>query len=163
MIIELKNKYTLKVDDFQFRCSIGKGGIKKNKKEGDKCTPKGIFKLSKVYYRADRIKQFSCPIKKVKIQKDMGWCDDPKDKYYNKLVKIHHKIKCEKLYRNDRKYDYLIHINHNTKKIVPFNGSAIFLHLTSNYKPTAGCVAIKKNDMEILLKIIKRNTFIKIF
>ena len=67
----------------------------------------------------------------------MGWCDDPKDKYYNKLVKNHHKIKCEKLYRNDRKYDYLIHINHNTKKIVPFNGSAIFLHLTSNYKPTA--------------------------
>lgn len=162
MIITIKNKYTLKVDDFQFRCSIGKGGIRKNKIEGDKCTPKGIFKLIKVYYRADRVKQFSCPIKKIKIQKDMGWCDDPKNKHYNKLVKIHQKIKCEKLYRKDGKYDYLIQINHNTNKTVPFNGSAIFLHLTSNYKPTAGCIAIKKSDMEILLKVIKNKTFIQI-
>jgi len=163
MIIEIKNKYTLKVDDFQFRCSIGKKGIRTNKKEGDNCTPKGIFKLIKVFYRADRVEQFPCTLKKIKIKKNMGWCDDPKNKFYNKLVKISNKVKCEKLFRRDRKYDYLIQIDHNTKRIVPYNGSAIFLHLTSNYKPTAGCIAINRNDMKILLKIIKRKTFIKIF
>ena len=163
MIIELKNKYTLKVDDFQFRCSIGKKGIRTNKKEGDNCTPKGIFKLIKVFYRADRVEQFPCILKKIKIKKNMGWCDDPKNKFYNKLVKISNKVKCEKLFRRDKKYDYLIQIDHNTKRIIPYNGSAIFLHLTSNYKPTAGCIAINRNDMKILLKIIKRKTFIKIF
>ena len=163
MIIELKNKYTLKVDDFQFRCSIGKKGIRTNKKEGDNCTPKGIFKLIKVFYRADRVEQFPCILKKIKIKKNMGWCDDPKNKFYNKLVKISNKVKCEKLFRRDKKYDFLIQIDHNTKRIIPYNGSAIFLHLTSNYKPTAGCIAINRNDMKILLKIIKRKTFIKIF
>ncbi len=163
MIIEIKNKYTLKVDDFQFRCSIGKKGIRTNKKEGDNCTPKGIFKLIKVFYRADRVEQFPCILKKIKIKKNMGWCDDPKNKFYNKLVKISNKVKCEKLFRRDKKYDFLIQIDHNTKRIIPYNGSAIFLHLTSNYKPTAGCIAINRNDMKILLKIIKRKTFIKIF
>ena len=70
MIIFLKNKHTLKVDDFQFRCSIGKNGIKKNKKEGDKSTPKGTFRLNNVYYRPDRVNSFNCAIKKTKI-------DDP--------------------------------------------------------------------------------------
>ena len=163
MIIEIKNKYTLKVDDFQFRCSIGKKGIRTNKKEGDNCTPKGIFKLVKVFYRADRVEQFPCILKKIKIKKNMGWCDDPKNKFYNRLVKISNKVKCEKLFRRDKKYDYLIQIDHNTKRIIPYNGSAIFLHLTSNYKPTAGCIAINRNDMKILLKIITKKNFIKIF
>ena len=163
MTIIVKNKVTLISKGFKFRCSVGKNGFTTKKIEGDKKTPKGIFNIKYLYFRKDKIKKPTTKLKCIAIKKDMGWCDDPKDKYYNKLVKNHHKIKCEKLYRNDRKYDYLIHINHNTKKIVPFNGSAIFLHLTSNYKPTAGCGAIKKNDMEILLKIIKRNTFIKIF
>ena len=162
MIITIKNKYTLKVDDFQFRCSIGKSGIRLNKKEGDKSTPKGTFKLLKVFYRPDRVEPFSCAIKKSKIRKNMGWCDDPKNKFYNKLININKKIKCEKLFRKDQKYDYVIQIEHNTKKIIPFEGSAIFLHITTNYKPTLGCIAINKNDMRILLKLLKRRTFIKI-
>ena len=92
----------------------------------------------------------------------MGWCDDPDDKFYNKLIKINKKIKHEKLYRNDYKYDYFIELNYNKKKTIPYKGSAIFLHLTKNYKPTLGCIAINKNDMQILLKVIKKNTFIKI-
>tara|TARA_B100001027_G_C16206233_1_gene302920 strand:+ start:220 stop:711 length:492 start_codon:yes stop_codon:yes gene_type:complete len=162
MIISIQNKYTLKVDDFQFRCSIGKNGIKKNKKEGDRSTPKGIFRLSKVYYRSDRIKKFNCEIKKIKIHKYMGWCDDPKSKFYNKLINTRHKIKHEKLFRSDNKYNYLIELDYNRKKIIPFRGSAIFLHITKNYNPTAGCVAISTNDMRILLKLIKKKTFIQI-
>ena len=93
----------------------------------------------------------------------MGWCDDPKDTTnYNKLIKIKKNIKHEKLYRKDNKYDLLIPINYNTKKIRAYKGSAIFIHLTKNYKKTLGCIALKKTDLLILLKLIKKNTKIKI-
>jgi len=163
MIIKLRNKHILEIDDFQFRCCIGKNGLKKNKKEGDKSTPMGKYELGRIFYRPDRIKNFTCKIKKIEIKKKMGWCDDPTNKYYNQLINIEKKkLKCEKLYRKDSKYDILIEINYNRKKIIPFKGSAIFLHLTKNYKPTAGCIAIKKNDMEILIKILSKKNYIKI-
>ena len=88
----------------------------------------------------------------------MGWCNDSKSKFYNKEIKIQNKINHEKLYRNDHKYDYLIIINYNTKKTLPKKGSAIFIHLTNNYSPTEGCVALKKNDFLILLKLINKKT-----
>ena len=92
----------------------------------------------------------------------MGWCDDPKNKKYNKLVYIKKNIKCEKLFRKDNKYYFFIPISYNTKKIIPGKGSAIFIHLTKNYKSTAGCIAIKKNDFLILLKLLEKKTKIKI-
>ena len=67
----------------------------------------------------------------------------------------------ENLHRKDHKYDYIISISHNEKK-TPGKGSAVFIHLTDNYKPTAGCVALKKKDFEILLKLIDKKTKIKI-
>ena len=93
----------------------------------------------------------------------MGWCDDPKDiKNYNKLIKINKTIKHEKLFRKDNKYDLLIPICYNMKKKIPGKGSAIFIHLTKDYKPTLGCVALKKNDLLILLRLIRQETKIKI-
>ena len=162
MIIKLLNKHTLEIDDFQFRCCVGKKGLKKNKKEGDKSTPIGKFKLNRIFYRPDRIKKFNCKVKKIKIKKNMGWCDDPVSKKYNRLIKTSNKIKHEKLYRRDNKYDILIELDYNLKKIIPFAGSAIFLHLTKNYKPTAGCIAINLNDMKILIKILDKNNLIEI-
>ena len=162
MIIKLKNKHTLEVDEFQFRCSIGKNGISKKKKEGDLCTPKGTFGLKKIFYRSDRVTFDGSQIDSQKITKRMGWCDDVGSKYYNKLVNIQKKIKHEKLFRKDNQYDDLIVLDYNLKKIIRGKGSAIFLHLTKNYKPTAGCIAIKKQDFEILLKLIKKKTFLKI-
>lgn len=162
MIIKLLNKHTLEIDDFQFRCCIGKKGLKKNKKEGDKSTPIGKFKLNRIFYRPDRIKKFNCKVKKIKIKKNMGWCDDPVSKKYNRLIKTSNKIKHEKLYRRDNKYDILIELDYNLKKIIPFAGSAIFLHLTKNYKPTAGCIAINLNDMRILIKILDKNNLIEV-
>ena len=162
MIIKLKNKHTLEVDEFQFRCSIGKNGIKRKKIEGDLSTPKGIFKFKEVIYRPDRVPLKKSNIKSRKITKNMGWCDDVKSKYYNKLVTT--KIKCrhEKLYRKDSNYDYFIVLDYNLKKTIKGKGSAIFLHLTQNYKPTEGCIAIQKKDFQIMLKLIKKNTYIKI-
>jgi L,D-peptidoglycan transpeptidase YkuD (ErfK/YbiS/YcfS/YnhG family) len=163
MLIKLKNKDTLKIDDFILRCSIGKNGINSNKKEGDKCTPRGIFTFGKLYYRADKVKKPISNIQTRIIKKDMGWCDDVTSKFYNKEIKITKNIRHEKLFRKDNSYNYLIVINYNTKIIKPAIGSAIFLHLTKNYKKTAGCVAVKEKDFLIILKLITKNSKIKIY
>ncbi len=162
MLLRLKNKEYLIVDEFKFKCSIGKKGLKSKKKEGDNCTPIGIFKIGKVYYRSDRIKKLETVLKTKKITKNMGWCDDPYNKKYNKEIVLDKKNKGEKLYRRDNTYDVLIVIEYNTKKIKPFKGSAIFIHLTKNYSPTEGCIALKKKDLLILLKIINKNSKIRI-
>ena len=163
MIIYLKNKQTLEVDEFQFRCSIGKKGISKKKKEGDKKTPKGIFELENLYYRKDRISKPQTKLKCIEIKKDMGWCDDVKNKYkYNKKIKVNNHIKHEKLYRLDNKYDLIIPIKYNYKKPKVGFGSCIFIHLTRNYSPTAGCLALTKNNFLIFLKLIDKKTKIKI-
>ena len=93
----------------------------------------------------------------------MGWCDDVKfEKKYNKLISINKKIHHEKLYRKNRQYDLLIPIKYNYKKAIPGKGSCIFLHLTKKFKPTLGCIALEKKDFLIMLKLIKKNTKIKI-
>ena len=162
MLLKLKDKDTLVVDHFLFKCCVGKNGIKKKRKEGDKITPKGIYSLGKLYYRSDRVKKPLTKLFTKKITKDMGWCDDPDNILYNKEIKINNKVKCEKLFRKDNYYDYFIVINYNTKKIIPFKGSAIFIHLTNNYKKTAGCIALKKKDFLIMLKLINKRTRIVI-
>ena len=164
MTIIIKNKETLLIDDFNFRCSVGKNGFSKDKKEGDNKTPIGVFKLGSIYYRGDRIKKLISKLKKIKIKKNMGWCDDPKSKNYNKLIKIKKnlKISYEKLFRKDNKYYLFILIKYNYKKTYKNKGSAIFLHLTKNYSPTKGCIAIKQKDFFILNKLIQKNTKIKI-
>jgi L,D-peptidoglycan transpeptidase YkuD (ErfK/YbiS/YcfS/YnhG family) len=164
MIIFLKKKHTLQIDDFNFRCSIGKKGFTRNKKEGDKKTPKGIFSIEHLYYRQDRISKPDSKLKCITIKKDMGWCDDIKSsKKYNKLIKVDKKINHEKLYRKDNKYDLLIPIKYNFNNAIPGRGSCIFIHLTKNYLPTAGCIVMKKKDFLIMLKLVHRNTKIKIF
>ena len=163
MIIYLENKHTLRVDDFKFKCCIGKRGLTINKKEGDKKTPRGLFGIGKLYYRRDRINKPKTKIKFIKIKKNMGWCDDVKyPKKYNSLIETSSKVKHEKLYRSDHKYDLLIPIKYNFKKKVVGQGSCIFMHLTSNYNPTAGCIALKKKDYLIMLKLIDKNTKIRI-
>ena len=163
MIIYLINNHTLKVDDFYFQCVIGKNGISNKKIEGDKKTPKGTYKLGDLYYRKDRSVEPETRLKCIQIKKNMGWCNDLKNKKkYNRLIKRNEKIKHEKLYRADHLYDFFIPIKYNSDKIIVGKGSCIFIHLTHNFKPTAGCIALKKNDFLILLKLLKRNKKIKI-
>jgi len=163
MTILVKNKHTLQVDDFKFTCCIGKKGSTKNKKEGDKKTPKGTFEIENLYFRKDRREKPSTLLKCIEIKKYMGWCNDilfPRK--YNKLFKIKNRIKHEKLMRNDYKYDFLIPIKYNFKKPITGKGSCIFIHLTRDYKPTAGCIALKEKDFLILIKLIRKNSKIKI-
>jgi L,D-peptidoglycan transpeptidase YkuD (ErfK/YbiS/YcfS/YnhG family) len=164
MTILIKNKHTLQIDDFKFRCCVGKKGFTKNKKEGDKKTPKGTFGIENLYFRKDRKQKPSTLLNCIAIKKGMGWCHDTSfPKKYNKLFKIQKKIKHEKLKRKDYKYDFLIPIKYNFKKPIVGRGSCIFIHLTNDYKPTAGCIALKEKDFLIMAKLIKRNSKIKIF
>jgi L,D-peptidoglycan transpeptidase YkuD (ErfK/YbiS/YcfS/YnhG family) len=161
MIIINKSKY-LKYKDLKFKCALGKAGIRKKKEEGDNITPKGIYKIIKIYYRDDRIKKISSKFKLIKIRKNMGWCDDPKSKKYNQLIKLPNRYSHEKFFKKDNSYDLIVILNYNINPIIKNKGSAIFIHIAKkNYKSTAGCIALKKDDLLKLIKIIDTNT--KIF
>ena len=157
------NKHFLLYKGYKLKCSFGKLGLSRNKKEGDFTTPKGLFKLGLLYYRKDRVKLTKCLIKKKIIKKNMGWCDDSKSKKYNQEISFPFKYNAEKFYRKDNIYDILINIKYNHFPIVKNKGSAIFLHLSKkNYKPTNGCVGIKKKDFLKILPLINRKTKILI-
>lgn len=162
MIVVKKNNY-LEYKNLKFRCALGKAGIQKKLKEGDNITPRGTYKILSIYYRHDRIKKIKCLIKKIKITKKMGWCDDSRSNHYNKEIKLPSKINHEILYRKDNIYDIVCVINYNTNPILKEKGSAIFLHVAKkNYQKTKGCIALKKNHLIQLLALIKKNTKIKI-
>jgi len=162
MIIVKKNGY-LKYKNLKFRCALGKGGIKKKIKEGDNITPKGIFSITRIFYRQDKIKKIITKVKKIKIKKNMGWCDDSQSPFYNKQVKLPNRFGYEKLYREDNLYDIILILNYNTKPVIKNKGSAIFVHVGNKfYKKTRGCVALKKDHLIKLISQIKMNTKIKI-
>jgi L,D-peptidoglycan transpeptidase YkuD (ErfK/YbiS/YcfS/YnhG family) len=162
MIIIKKSGY-LEYKNLKFRCALGKAGIKKKKKEGDNITPKGVFKIIRVYYRRDKIKNITTLVKKKEIKKNIGWCDDPVCNSYNKEISLPSKFGHEKFYRKDNLYDLILVLNYNINPIIKNKGSAIFIHIAKKkYKPTAGCIALKKEDLVELLKNIKKNTKVKI-
>ena len=162
MTIILKNKETLIYKDFSFKCCVGKKGTTKYKIEGDNKTPKGTYSLDNLYFRKDKNLKPITKLKCIPIQKKMGWCNDIRNKKYNKIIKISKKIGHEKMFRKDYKYDFVIPINYNTSNTKIGKGSAIFIHLTKNFKGTAGCIALKKKDLLILIKLINQKTKIKI-
>ena len=160
MNIKLKGKYLYYLK-YKIKCSIGKEGITKNKKEGDLKTPKGKFKLKLIFYRKDKIKILKTSLKKIAIQKNMGWCDDIKSKKYNKLISFPFKYSAEKLWRKDNIYDVAIVLNYNLNPVKKNKGSAIFLHIAKkNYIPTRGCIAINEKDMLNLTTNLKKNSAI---
>ena len=161
MILKLINKDTLIIDEFKFKCCIGKNGLKTSKIEGDKGTPKGNFELGTLYWRKDRINKIETSLNKKIIRKNMHWCNDINSSNYNKEI-TNRKIKSEKLFRKDNKYDCLILIKYNYKRPIKNKGSAIFLHLTKDYKKTAGCIAVNKKDFFIIAKILTKKSRIVI-
>jgi len=158
MIIINKSGY-LKYKDFKFKCALGRAGIGEKKREGDNITPKGTFKIVKIYYRSDRIKKISAKFRVIKIKKNMGWCDDSKSGKYNQPIKLPTKYGHEILYRRDNIYDLILVLNYNMKPTIKNKGSAIFIHIAKkNYKKTAGCIVLKKADLVLLVKEINKNT-----
>jgi L,D-peptidoglycan transpeptidase YkuD (ErfK/YbiS/YcfS/YnhG family) len=162
MIIINKSSY-LKYKNFRFRCALGKAGIGKKKKEGDNITPKGLYKIVKIYYRKDRIKKVSSKFKLIKITKNIGWCDDPNSEKYNQIINLPTKYSYEKFYRKDNVYDLILVLNYNMDPVIKKKGSAIFIHVAKkNYQSTQGCIALKKNNLMKLISKINKNIKIKI-
>jgi L,D-peptidoglycan transpeptidase YkuD (ErfK/YbiS/YcfS/YnhG family) len=162
MIIINKSKL-LKFNNIKFRCALGKSGIGDKEIEGDNVTPRGIYKIVKIYYRKDRIKKITSKFKLIEITKIMGWCNDIESKKYNQLIKLPTKYSHEKLYRKDNVYDLILVLNYNMKPTIKNKGSAIFIHVTrENYQSTQGCIALKKNNLIKLISKINKNIKIKI-
>ena len=124
----LINKKYLTFNNYKAKCSVGKRGIGLKRKEGDLITPKGKYKIKYVMYRKDRVK-IQSKIKKIIIKKEMGWCDDPNSRHYNKIIKLPSSYKYEKLYKKENIYDIIIVLNYNMDPIVKNKGSAIFIHV----------------------------------
>ena len=156
-------KHLLLYKGYKLKCSIGKSGISSLKKEGDLTTPRGRFKFLTLMYRKDRINLPQCKLKKKVIKKNMGWCDDSFSKKYNREITFPFRYGAEKLYRKDRIYDLFINIKYNFNPTIKKRGSAIFLHITNKgFKPTKGCVAIKKDGLIKILPLINKKTKISI-
>ena len=161
MIIVNKNG-TLIHNKKLYKCALGIRGVSKNKKEGDKKTPSGIFSLGNVFYRKDRITNLKTKLKKIVIEKNMAWCDRPSSRFYNKLI-FSNSHQIEKLYRKDNLYNIVVVINYNTHPVKKNKGSAIFMHLArKNYDRTMGCIGLKKKDLLEILASISQKTKIKI-
>jgi L,D-peptidoglycan transpeptidase YkuD (ErfK/YbiS/YcfS/YnhG family) len=140
----------------RYRCAIGHGGIRKNKKEGDGATPAGAWPIRSVLYRPDRITLPKLAFDMRKLTPEDGWCDASADPMYNRAVKLPYAASAEKLWRDDGIYDVIVVLGYNDKPVVPGRGSAIFMHIARpNYSPTLGCVAFAREN---LLEILARAT-----
>ena len=159
----LINERYLTYKQYKVKCALGKRGIGSKKKEGDLITPTGQYKIKYILYRKDRIKKIQSKIRKIVINKNMGWCDDPRSKKYNKLVNLPFNDNYEKLFKRQNIYDIILVLNYNMSPIRKNKGSAIFIHIAKkNYEKTKGCIAIKKVELLKILKEIKINTRVKI-
>ena len=161
-MIIVTNK-VLKYKNFLYKCAIGKNGITNSKIEGDKCTPTGIYSIEKIYYREDRLSMPKLDFQTIPINKNFGWCDDIRSTYYNKFIKFPFTYSAEFLYREDDIYNIICIISYNINPIIKNKGSAIFLHVAnSDYSGTAGCLALKQDDLIELLQNIDLDTRINI-
>lgn len=146
-----------------FPVALGRGGIRANKREGDGATPRGRFRLLRIWWRADRLARPDAAIPIRRIGEDDGWCEDPRDRNYNRPVKLSPSSSADRLWREDHLYDLVIELDHNTRPRVPFRGSAVFIHFArKGFTPTAGCVALKRGDLQKLLPLLAKKCWIEI-
>ena len=143
--------------------ALGRGGIKANKREGDGGTPRGRFRLVRLWWRADRWPRPHTALPTRRIRPDDGWCEDPNHRRYNRRVTVPKNSSADRLSRGDHLYDFIIEIDHNTRPRVAGRGSAVFIHVArKKFAPTAGCVALELPTLRRLLARLGPNTRIKI-
>lgn len=157
----------LHAGETRFFCAIGRGGMSARKREGDGTTPLGIFPLRRLFYRADRRPRPRTGLATLALTPKTGWCEDPNDVNYNKLVMLSPETGPDtgqdRMWRADHLYDIVVEIGYNDDPAIKGRGSAIFLHLARPaYAPTAGCVALSSGDIDHLLPRLGRETVIRI-
>ncbi len=132
----------------RFRAACGRAGVTAHKQEGDRATPIGVLPLERVLFRADRVKAPVCTVPVEPIGPDDGWCDDPEDAAYNRMVRLPYPGRHEVLWRGDGIYDVIGVLGWNFNPVVRHRGSAIFLHVAAvDYAPTDGCIALALPDV----------------
>jgi L,D-peptidoglycan transpeptidase YkuD (ErfK/YbiS/YcfS/YnhG family) len=143
--------------------ALGRGGIKANKREGDGGTPRGTFRLKRLWWRADRMPRPQTGLPVRRIRPDDGWCEDPQDRRYNRPVRVPENSGADRLWRTDHLYDLIIEISHNTRPRVAGRGSAVFIHVARpQYAATAGCIALEVRTLHRLLTRLGPRTRISI-
>jgi L,D-peptidoglycan transpeptidase YkuD (ErfK/YbiS/YcfS/YnhG family) len=161
-IIVKPNK--LQIGEHTFRCALGPAGLIKNKREGDGATPVGRFPFRQMFYRADRIEAPpACGLPVRAIQSADGWCDDPEDPMYNRLITLPYSAHHEVLWRNDHLYDLMVTIGYNDDPVKPGAGSAIFMHVAkTDYSATSGCIALAFKDLQFLVEHLSSDSVLVI-
>lgn len=158
-----KHRGTLHYADLVFPCVLGRGGVSASKHEGDGATPIGAYPLRRVLYRADRLSPPQTALPVGIIARDDGWCDAPDSPDYNRPVKHPSTFSAEHMWRDDGLYDVVVVIGHNDDPVVAGAGSAIFMHVApESGEGTAGCVALKRDDLLTLLGRIQADTKIDV-
>ena len=137
----------------RLRCALGRGGLSRDKREGDGATPVGSWPMRRLLYRADRVALPHTALPSSAIGQDDGWCDAPRDRNYNLPVRLPYSASAETLYRQDGVYDLIVPLGYNDAPVVAGAGSAIFLHVARpDFAPTEGCVALALADLLMVLR-----------
>ncbi len=137
-----------------YRAALGRGGVRLDKLEGDGATPVAVLPLRRVLYRADRVRAPECAVAVEPIAPDDGWCDDPAERDYNRMIRLPHDGHYEELWRRDALYDVIGVLGWNDAPVERGRGSAIFLHVArGDYAPTEGCIALALDDLRRVLAI----------
>jgi L,D-peptidoglycan transpeptidase YkuD (ErfK/YbiS/YcfS/YnhG family) len=137
---------------FVLPVALGRGGIKANKHEGDGATPRGRFRLKRLWWRADRHPRPATALPARRIGTTDGWCEDPRDRHYNRPVNVAPGSSADRLARADDLYDFIIEIDHNTRPRIAGRGSAVFIHAARlGFAPTAGCIGLRLSTLRRLL------------
>jgi L,D-peptidoglycan transpeptidase YkuD (ErfK/YbiS/YcfS/YnhG family) len=143
--------------------ALGRAGIRANKREGDGATPRGRFRLRRLWWRADRSLRPRTLLALRAIRPDDAWSEDPADRHYNRPVRRGADEAGDRLWRNDRLYDLIIELDHNCRPRVAGRGSAVFVHVARpGFAPTAGCVALEASTLKRLLPRLGPHTRIVI-
>jgi L,D-peptidoglycan transpeptidase YkuD (ErfK/YbiS/YcfS/YnhG family) len=143
--------------------ALGRSGIRANKREGDGATPRGRFRLVRLWWRADRALRPPTGLPARRIAPVDAWCEDPGDRRYNRPIRLGPGQSGDRLTRTDQLYDLLIELDHNARPRVAGRGSAVFIHVARpGFAPTAGCVALTRAALHRLLARLGPHTRIEI-
>ena len=153
----------LQVGSLTLPVALGRGGVRANKREGDGATPRGCFRLKRLWWRADRHPRPLTMLPARRIAADDAWCENPADRRYNRPVKLAPQSPADRLARADMLYDFIVEIDHNSRPRVAGRGSAIFIHIARpGFAPTAGCIALAMPSLRRLLARVGPRTTIKV-
>ena len=149
--------------DRRWRCTVGAGGIREDKVEGDAATPAGTWPLRRIYFRNDRLVLPAVRLPARPIVEHDGWCDDPRSPSYNRLVRVPNEWSHERMWREDGLYDLVVVVGYNDDPPEGEWGSAIFLHVMRDDEgPTQGCVAFRRDDLLELVTLIGPETRLEV-